>query len=117
MRWKTVVIVGTVLFVSGFLLGFIPEYTAAWVVLTSRGADVIRSLTHGLRTPENRIWFACYRSLINMDFFVHTTGMVHVDLPGPWLELEHTFPHKYRLRTSPNPSTCRLRTPLVSFWC
>jgi len=29
MKWKTVAIVGAVLFVAGFLLGFIPEYQRA----------------------------------------------------------------------------------------
>ncbi|HTF64355.1 MAG TPA: hypothetical protein VK638_16855 [Edaphobacter sp.] len=29
MKWKTVAIVGAVLFVAGFLLGFIPEYRRA----------------------------------------------------------------------------------------
>jgi hypothetical protein len=29
MKWKTVAIVGAVLFVAGFLLGFIPEYQKA----------------------------------------------------------------------------------------
>jgi hypothetical protein len=29
MKWKTVVIVGAVLFLAGFLLGFIPEYQKA----------------------------------------------------------------------------------------
>ena len=29
MKWKTVAIVGTVLFLAGFLLGFIPEYQRA----------------------------------------------------------------------------------------
>ena len=29
MKWKTVAIVGAVLFLAGFLLGFIPEYQRA----------------------------------------------------------------------------------------
>jgi len=29
MKWKTVVIVGTILFLAGFLFGFIPEYQKA----------------------------------------------------------------------------------------
>ena len=36
MKWKTVAIVGAVLFLAGFLLGFLPEYQTASKLPKSR---------------------------------------------------------------------------------